>query len=75
MCDMREKLLRVESAVNAVIGLCARFREGEPDGSGYRLLVDLENQAHNMNKQISDVTEGELKKLISVDFKRQGGTA
>jgi len=70
----REDMLKVERGVIYLIGLCQGVREGETeDNAAYKLLVNIEAKAHEMTKDISNITENELKQVHHVDFR--GGTS
>jgi hypothetical protein len=73
---MRAKLLGIEQALYAVIDRAQKARENAPAGNAGNLCMDIELECHEMIKRISQLTEGELKKVIPVDFRtnREGTT-
>jgi len=73
---MRDKLLKIEGALQRTIDAAQSAREGESDSNAVGLCVDIEHECHELIKRISDLTEGELKTVVPVDFKSgRKGTA
>ncbi len=58
----REKLLKIEKALQVVIDTCQKSRFGvTTDSVAYTLLVKVENDAHDRILALGRLTEGDLK--------------